>query len=296
MFKNLNPSALGISGHQSEIIELALTYGFRGVDFGIADFATRVKLQGMSSARRLIDSAKLRLGTFSLPFSLDIDEDAYRAEIGRLPEYAQVAGELGCSRCLYSIAPASDKRPYHENFELHRRRLAEICKALESSGVRLGVRFRAAESLRKGQPFQFIHDFDALSLLLNMVGAPNLGLNVDVWDLHVAGGSVESIRALPVQQIVALQLADMPLDLAPADVTEQARLLPGTSGRIDSVAYLVALAEMGYDGPVIAVPDRKALDAGRRDRIVRQAADALDKVWKAAGLTAEGKLSAAAGR
>ena len=32
MFKNLSPSALGISGHQSEIIELALTYGFAGMD------------------------------------------------------------------------------------------------------------------------------------------------------------------------------------------------------------------------------------------------------------------------
>ena len=42
MFKNLSPTALGITGHQSEIIELALTYGFGGVDLNVTDFATRV--------------------------------------------------------------------------------------------------------------------------------------------------------------------------------------------------------------------------------------------------------------
>ena len=58
MFKNLNPSALGISGHQSEIIELALTYGFTGLDVNMAEFAVRVRLKGMAYARRLIDSAQ----------------------------------------------------------------------------------------------------------------------------------------------------------------------------------------------------------------------------------------------
>ena len=32
MFKNFCPSALGINGRQSELIELALTYAFRGMD------------------------------------------------------------------------------------------------------------------------------------------------------------------------------------------------------------------------------------------------------------------------
>ena len=67
MFKNLNPSYLGISGHQSEVIELALTYGFAGMELNIADFATRVRLKGLEYARRLIDSARIRIGTFSLP-------------------------------------------------------------------------------------------------------------------------------------------------------------------------------------------------------------------------------------
>jgi sugar phosphate isomerase/epimerase len=296
MFKNLNPSALGVSGHQSEIIELALTYGFRGLDINIEEFSARVKLHGVKYARRLIDSAKIRVGSFQLPLNWDIDDEAFKKELQKLAEHAAVATDMGCTRCLCTVAPASDKRPYHENFEFHRRRFAEICRVLEPAGVTLGAAFCAPEGLRKGQAFQFVHDFDALSLLLNMVGVPNLGMLVDVWDLYVSGGGVENVRSLPVQQIVAVRLADVPPETRPAELTEQARLLPGVAGQIDCVGYLTTLAEMGYNGPVSVRPDRRAFESSRRDRIVKQAGDALDKVWKAAGLTSDGKLSVAASR
>ena len=78
MFKNLNPSALGISGHQSEIIELVLSYGFDGMDLNVPDMATRAKLKGMPYARRLLDSAKIRIGSFPLPLALEADEDEYQ--------------------------------------------------------------------------------------------------------------------------------------------------------------------------------------------------------------------------
>ncbi len=296
MFKNLNSSALGVSGHQSEIIELALTYGFRGIDVSVEELAARVKLHGMKYARRLIESARMRLGTFQLPLEWDVDDEPFRKDLEKLPQYAQVAAEIGCKRCVCTIQPAGDKRPYHENFEFHRRRFAEVCQALEGAGVRLGVGFRAAESLRKGKAFQFIHDLDALLLLLNMVGSPNVGVLVDVWDLHVSGASLEAVRSLSAQQIVAVQLADIPADKAPAELTEQHRLLPGASGQIDGAAVLTMLAELGYDGPVTPKADRKSFESARRDRIVRQAGEAIDKVWRAAGLSSDGKLAVTAAK
>ena len=105
MFKNLSPTALGVSGHQSEIIELALTYGFAGMDLDVADFATRAKLRGMPYARRLIDSANIRLGTFRpAPVlyydhrgpgplrGLLVDHDAHLPEVG--PEGATSASDI----------------------------------------------------------------------------------------------------------------------------------------------------------------------------------------------------------
>jgi len=295
MFKNLDPSALGVTGHQSEIIELALSYGFRGMDVDMAEFAGRVKLHGLKYARRLIESAHIRVGTFLLPLDWDVDDETFRHGLQELAEYGQIAAELGCTRCVCTIAPAGDRRPYHENFEFHKRRFTDICGALEPAGVRLGVGFRAAEGLRRGQAFQFIHDQDALLLLLNMVGASNLGLLLDVWDLHVAGGSVETIRGLSIPQIVAVQLADLPADVPASEITEEQRLLPGSGGKVDCPAVLTALAQGGYDGPVTIKADRKAFESTRRDRIVRQAGDVMDRLWKAVGLTQDGKLAAVAG-
>jgi sugar phosphate isomerase/epimerase len=259
------------------------------MDLDLVEFATRVKLRGMPYARRLIDSAKIRLGSFRLPLEWDVDDAAFAKDLEKLSQYVPVAAEIGCTRCVCTIQPAGDKRPYHENFEFHRRRFAEICRVLEPGGIRLGVGIRGAEGLRRGRAFQFVHDMDALSLLVSMVGAPNIGVLVDSWDLHLSGASIDALRGMSAQQIVAVRLSDQPADVRPADLTDQDRLLPGTTGQIDSVAVLVALSELGYDGPVTPIADRKSFENTRRDRIVRQAGEAMDKVWRAAGLAVEGR-------
>jgi len=300
MFKNLNARALGVSGHQSEVIELALTYGFQGLDVDIVEITNRAKAKGLPYAKRLVNSAKVRVpafrvGTFPLPLDWDVDDDLFKRELAKLPEYGQMAAELGCTRCVATIQPAGDKRPYHENFEFHRRRFADICQALEPTGVRLGVGFRAAENLRQSQAFQFIHDMDALSLLVNMVDAPNFGLLLDVWDFHVSRGTVENVRGLTADKIIAVQLADLSSEDKPEGaVTEASRALPLPEGGIGLSAYLTALAELGYQGPVAVKPDRSALAGMRRDRIVRTVGDALDQIWTSAGLTAAGKLKLSA--
>ena len=51
MYKNLNAQALGISELDSELIELALSYGFKGLSLNLVDFAAQVASQGMARAR-----------------------------------------------------------------------------------------------------------------------------------------------------------------------------------------------------------------------------------------------------
>jgi sugar phosphate isomerase/epimerase len=287
MFKNLSPAALGVSGHQSEIIELALTYGFGGLEVNMAEFATRARLKGMPYAKRLLQSAQIRVGAFPLPLDWDADDDTFQKELKKLPDYAQCAAELGCTRTTAVLPPAGDKRPYHENFEFHRHRFHDICAVLKPAGVRLAVGFEAAEYRRRNQAFQFIHDLDALMLLLNMVAAPNLGLLLDVWELVASGGGVESVRKLPAAQIVAVQVADMPGTVPLPELDDKSRLLPGAEGgRVDVAAFLTVLKEIGYDGPVTVKPSRGAFQSRRREIVVKQTAEALDKAWRAAGLPA----------
>ena len=285
MFKNLNPLAIGVSGHQSEIIELALTYGFAGMDLNMAEFASRARLKGMPYAKRLIQSAKIRIGTFPLPFDWETDDEVFQTDLKKLPELADCAAELGCTRCTAMLAPAGDARPYHENFEFHRHRFHDICAALKPAGIHVAIGFQAAESLRQNRAFQFIHDLDALTLLLNMAAEPNLGLLLDIWDVVACGGSVDTVRKLPLQQIVAVQVADMPANVPLPELDEKAsRLLPGgENGRIDVAGFLAVLREMGYDGPVTAKPPRAAFQSRRRDVVIKQTSEALDKVMRPDG-------------
>lgn len=283
MFKNLNASFLGVSGHESEMIELALTYGFKGMDLDFQDFHDRAQAKGLDYARRLIESAlktgRIQLGTFDLPIPWDVDDEAFGAELTKLPELAKMAADMGCKRCIATLAPAGDKRPYHENFEFHKFRFGDICKALSPLGIQVGLAFRAAENLRKGQAFQFIHDMEAITTLINMVDATNIGLAFDSWNFKMSGASIDELKKLSAGQIVSVRLADLPSDdVAPADITEEHRYMPGTTGRIDFAPIMGALREIGYDGPVTAAPHRRTLGRGRRDVIVEKAGQALDRL------------------
>lgn len=294
MFKNLSTQVLGISASESEIIELALSHGFRGLELDLVEFAARAKTNGLDKARRLYDSAKLKLSTFRLPVDLESDEATFRRQLTELIDLAQTAAQVGCLRAITAIAPGSDERPYHENFELHRKRLAEIGKLLAPHGIQLGVEFLTYAELRQAKPFEFIHGLEPLLMLLGMVGANNVGVSLDLWHVHVSGTSLETIRKLKPAQVVAVILADAPADKPLDQCGAEDRLLPGESGVVDIGGALVALAEIGYDGPVTPAPSRSRVAGNSRDAVVKATAQQLDKVWKGAGLSPSGKLTAAA--
>lgn len=296
MFRNFDPLALGIWGHESEVIELALTHGFEGIEFDVVDFAGRAKAHGLDYALRLIRSANIRLGTFQLPVDWDVEDAAFKQAVEQLDEYAQLAAAAGCTRCTAIVQPAGDKRPYHENFDFHRFRFSAVCKVLDQHGIRLGVGFRAAPDLRESQAFQFIHDFDALSLLLKVVDSPNVGFLVDTWNCHVAGTSFDELRKLPAEKIVAVTVADISQRDSSKPVSERLRTLPSEGGLVDNAGFLKVLAGMGYDGPVTPKPNRKALGTSRREALARQAADSLTRLWEAAGLSTETDTATTTGK
>jgi len=296
MFRNFDPSALGIWGHESEVIELALTYGFEGMEFDIVDFAGRVKGHDLDYALRLIRSANIRLGAFPLPIEWDVDDAEFKQSLEQLEQYAQLAAAAGCTRCTAVVQPAGDKRPYHENFDFHRFRFSSICQVLDPHGIRLGVGFRAAPDLRQSQAFQFIHDFEALTLLLKVVDSENIGYVVDTWNWHVSGASLDELSKLPVEKVVAVTVADLPAGESSEQISEQMRILPSEDGQVDNVALIKTLAEMNYDGPVTPKPNRKALGTARREALVKQASESLKWLWESAGLPTERNITTAIGK
>ena len=294
MFRNLSTDAVGLSGRQSEVIELALSYKFKGIELDVREFQGQVQSGGLPFARRLLDSARLNIGYFRLPFAIDADEATYRPGLAELSELAGLASQLGCTRTIARIAPASEEKPYHENFEFQRRRLIEIAGVLAPLNIRLGLEYVATAEARSGRNFQFIHSLDALVMLAGMTGQKNVGIVLDLFSMHVSGSSIDEARKLSTPQVVAVFVSDAAA--GDAGTTLEGRLLPGETGVIDAAAALTKLAEMGYDGPVTPAAHSKNFTGMSRNAIVKQAGEKLDAVWKGAGLNPAGKLVTPAGK
>ncbi len=283
MFKNLSTTGLGISGVESELIELALTYKFAGVEPDFMELFHRAEEKGVPYARRLIDSGKLKLGTFRLPIEWN-DETRYAKDREKLEKIASRAAELGSTRAVTLVSPSSDERPYHENFEFHRRRLAEIGQVLANHQIKLGIEFNALADARAGAAFEFIHNFDELRKLAAGVGVNGVGVVIDVFSWFVGGGTMDQITSLTVDEIASVQLCDVPADVPADQLTTKNRLLPGETGVIDSVEIVKWLSSIGYDGPVTARPDRNRFPKTGRMQIVKMVAESLDEIWTQAGL------------
>lgn len=295
MFRNLSTEALGISGQDSEIIELLLSSNFKGIDLDLTEFSARVQTQGLAKARRLLDSARLKFGSFRLPLDWHGNPDEFKKALTAFTPLAELAKELGCTRAITAIEVGSDLRPYHENFETHRRRFTEIAEKLAPYGIKLGIEVLAPIKLRAGYNCQFIQTVDQALMLLNLIQSPNVGLALDVWHWHLGGGTVEQLKPV-ASRVVTVSLADAPPTATAATADDSQRLLPGENGVIDSAAFLKVLSEAKYDGPVTPKPSAKQFTGQSRDKIVKQAGVALDKVWQDAGIVTPGRRPSVVGR
>ena len=195
MYRNLCPTSLGITGRQSELIELALTYGFEGIDLDIQHFTKQVELRGLDHAARFLKSAELKIGPFDLPVRWDGEEDVFKEDLDQVRELLSPASEMGSKTCYTTVQPASDTLPYHENFEFHRDRLTKLAELLATYEMRLGLTFLAVPAHREGRPYQFISSPDALLTLIKTIVAPRLRSSVRMRFASSVGRS--DARSLP---------------------------------------------------------------------------------------------------
>ncbi len=286
MYRNLNTQTLGISGRQSELIELALSNGFKGISVDIVDLARRAANYGVQHVCRFHKSAKIHIGTFELPDTWKGTEEDFQKFLNAdLPTYRELAREIDAHQAVVSVLPGSDTLAYPENFELHRQRLAAIAEQLAQDDIRLGLGLRAARPIRQEFAYQFIYQVDDLLTLIKMVGADNVGLWYDSWNWKVGGGTFDQLREFPVANLVAVELADAPAEADLAEIDETQRLLPGEGGAIDCQAVVNYLRDVDYDGPVTPAPHRASLAGMTRGEIVSAASKALETLWQGAGLS-----------
>src|SRR6056300_762983 len=114
VYRNLSTIGLPLSGRPSELIELALSFGFDGMDIDILDFCQQAEIYGVEHARRLMVSARLKASSIHLPVSLAADDAIFAAELERLPKLFEMAEATECTRALTTVAPASDEHAFKD--------------------------------------------------------------------------------------------------------------------------------------------------------------------------------------
>ena len=294
MYKNVNPSSLGVSGRQSELIELTLTYGFRGLDLEANELIKRATLQGVDEAAKYLRSGKVNPGGWKLPVRIGGKDEQFQEDLDRLGSLAETAKKRG----LYVL---------HCGHPASQRQLALSRELRASSGTagqsreRDGTAWDPVGNRASGRPASSRRPCPPVHSPGRRTAdvAPLHGLRV-----HRAGpGYLELVgrrrRQRPVGRTGRSPLRDAGHRRRSRGCRYREDYGPGSCdadrGEFPEHSRLVrALAERGYDGPITVQPHSKYLSNFTRDQSVEACARALDEIMAAAGLTKSGRLAGTA--
>lgn len=254
MFASFNPGHVGITVSLREGLALAERHGFGGYDAQLTALHGEVASQGAAAVRDQFIQHGLRLGAWNLPFMLyQVTQAEWRDWLGKLPPLLASARALGALRSGMWILPGSDERAFDDNFAFHVARFQPVARLLADHGIRLGLEFIGPETSLRKFKHPFIRSVAAMLQLARAIG-PNCGLLLDAWHWHCAGGTREDLRGLTRDLLVHVHVDDAPAGVPRAELIDNRRKLPCTTGVIDIDGFMQALADAGYDGPVTAEP------------------------------------------
>jgi len=288
MIENLCMYGLPFASRQNEMIEMALTFKFTGIEVDLDEMGRRAEAMGQDFATQFVNSAKIEVASFKLPIDFGAEEEAYAAQKERLESLCAIAEAIEAKRCYAVIAPGSDRLAFQENFELQRGRIAEIAERLAKSSIKLGLCFDATPANKAKFEYQFICKAEELLALVKTVGNDNVGLALDTWHWELGEGAMDQIKELETSKIFDIRLADLRTDHDPAKVTQQDRAAPSRDETAFAVKLLKHVHENGYEDTVSVVcsfPDFN--DRSRGVKTVEKIRSALNGVLKQAGIIEE---------
>jgi len=284
MYKNFSPSALGITGRQSELIELALTYGFRGIDIDMSEMRRRAARSTPTEAFKYLKATDLSIGGFRLDIDLDADDDAFKTQLTAVHPVADLASQWRVKHGLVMLPATTDRMPYHEYFDFIKTRLEQVAEVLASRKLRLGVGFRAGKELEKDKQFPFVRNAEGLIAIVKAAAAENVGYVIDSWDWLVSGSTIEQLNDIPPKKIVTTRLGSVLEGVAVADATTHDRVLPVVNGPQNHVGFVKKLKTLGYDGPIGPSASGTQYKGETREYIVSNGQELIDDILTQAGV------------
>jgi len=261
MYTCLSLGAIGIRMALPEAIKLAAEAGFEGLEFNIAEAADLADRHGVTYVRDLFAASDVRVGNWGFPVDFRHDAATYEADMVRLPGLAQIAQQLGATRCATWMLPFSDELCFADHFDQLVERLRPAAQILANHGIRLGLEFVGPRTLRQGHKYSFISTMEGMLGLCGAIGTGNVGLLFDSFHWYTSHGTAQDIASLRRQDVVLVHVNDGIVGRGPDEQIDGERALPGETGVIDLATFLKGLTAIGYDGPVVVEPFSKRVKA-----------------------------------
>jgi sugar phosphate isomerase/epimerase len=280
VYKTLDTDLLEITGRQSEVIELAMTYGFAGINVDIVDLYKRCGRSDLENATRFLVSSKLKIASFQAPISLDDDDSTFSAKLETLKQLAPIAGKIHAKNAVVTVPSGTDRLPYPEYFDVVRKRIDQIAEVFCSAGVKVALRFDAIASGDDKQ-FKFVRDVDGLVALTKACVSKNVSVVLDCWNWFLGGGKVSHLDDLGSDRVSLVQVADCKEGVGAAAATAEDRQLASTTGVIPCSDWIKKLGAPELPIAAYGIP---ASERPTRDTFIGQVQDALDQTLISAGL------------
>jgi len=285
MYKNFSPAALGITGRQSELIELALTYGFRGFDIDMGDMRRRAARSTPEDAYKYLKATDLVIGGFNADIDLDAEDDVYKAQLAALHPISDLAAQWKARYACVMLPAATDRAAYPEYFEVIRARLTQVAEVLGARKLRLAIGMNAGKELAIGKEFPFINNAEGLIALVKAISADNVGMIVDSYDWLISGSTLAQVASLNPKSIVTVRLGSVIAGVDPKAATSDDRVLPVLEGPLSHVAFVMKLKEIGFEGPIGPSASGSQYKGETREFIVSTGQEAIDEILTQAGIT-----------
>jgi sugar phosphate isomerase/epimerase len=279
----LSLGRMGFKGSFQQSVELAMRYGFEGVDPDPGYFS-QVTDDELKELLEDLKAKNLRLGVAGLPVDFRKDEETFSEGLKNLPTTAKLLTRVGVSRLSTYILSFSNDLTYLQNFRTHACRLRACAQVLRDYGQRLGIEYVGPRTSWRSGRHPFIHTLSETKELIVAIGTENLGVQLDTYHWYNAEETEEDLLALRNQDVVTVDLNDAPAGLPLDKLVDLSRELPAATGVIPVKNFLDALLKIGYNGPLAAEPFNVALRAMPIAQACATTAAALKKAFSLAGI------------
>lgn len=274
----LSCGAIGVKAAPREAIELAPQFGFEAVEPS-PEFLGQLSQDALAELLAEMKATKLVWASAGLPVDFRRTDAAFQESLQRLPAVASTLQRAGVTRVCTWLSPTHDSLTYTANFRRHAQRLREVAKVLADHAMRLGLEYVGPKTSWSAKRFPFIHTMAEMKDLIAEMGCSNVGLLLDSWHWYTAQETRDDLLTLRNADIVCCHLNDAPAGTPVEQQVDNRRDLPAATGVIDLKAFLGALVEIGYDGPVMAEPFRPDLRTLPRDEALALVAAAMKKAF-----------------